>query len=115
MSGLQPLPHNLVWKMGKRKITNEGNLESMLLPSGTEILGTAARMLGAERILVKCQDGKERLRRVCGKLKRRVWVREGDIVLVSPWDFESDKRSDICWYYRRNQADWLRGHGYLKM
>ncbi len=115
MSGLQPLPHNLVWKMGKRKITIEGNLKRMLLPSGTDILGTAARMLGAERILVKCQDVKERLRRVCGKLKRRVWVREGDIVLVSPWDFQSDKRGDIFWRYRKNQAEWLRGHGYLKL
>ncbi len=102
-------------KMGKRKITNEGNLENMLLPRGTDVLGTAVKMLGAERVLVKCQDGKERLCRVRGKLKRRVWVREGDIVLVSPWDFQSDKRGDIFWRYRRNQAEWLRNKGYLEM
>ncbi|MGB9841768.1 MAG: translation initiation factor 1A, partial [Candidatus Bathyarchaeales archaeon] len=52
--------------MGKRKITNEGNLENMLLPSGNDVLGTAVKMLGAERIMVKCQDGKERLCRVRG-------------------------------------------------
>ncbi|MBN1245123.1 translation initiation factor IF-1A, partial [Candidatus Bathyarchaeota archaeon] len=56
-----------------------------------------------------------RLCRVRGKLKRRVWVREGDVVLVSPWDFQSDTRGDIFWRYRRNQTEWLRGHGYLKM
>ena len=101
------------WKMGKRKVTNEGNLENMVLPAANDVLGTAVRMLGAERILVKCQDGKERLCRIRGKLKRRVWVREGDIVLVSPWDFQSDKRGDIFWRYRKNQSDRLRGHGYL--
>ena len=101
--------------MGKRKVKNEANLQKMLLPSANDVLGTAVKMLGAERILVKCQDGKERLCRVRGKLKRRVWVREGDIVLVSPWDFQSDKRGDIFWRYRKNQTEWLRNHGYLTM
>ena len=101
--------------MGKRKVTNEGNLEKMLLPSGSDVLGTAVKMLGGERVMVRCQDGKERLCRVRGKLKRRVWIRENDIVLVSPWDFQSDKRGNICWQYRRNQAEWLRNKGFLRM
>ena len=102
-------------KVGRRKVRNEENLENMVLPSENDVLGTAIKMLGFERILVKCQDGKERLCRVRGKLKRRVWIREGDIVLVSPWDFQSDKRGDIFWRYRRNQAGLLRKRGYLKM
>jgi translation initiation factor 1A len=104
-----------VQKMGKRKITNEGNLDSMVLPSQNDVLGMAVKMLGGERMIVKCQDGKERLCRVRGKLKRRVWIREGDIVLVSPWDFQSDTRGDIFWRYRKNQSDWLRSHNYLKL
>ena len=101
--------------MGRRKITHEDDLEHMLLPSENDVLGTAVKMLGFDRILVKCQDGKERLCRVRGKLKRRVWIREGDIVLVSPWDFQSETRGDIFWRYRRNQAGWLRKKGYLTM
>jgi len=104
-----------VTKVGKRKVKNEGNLERMVLPSTNDVLGIAVKMLGAERIMVKCQDGKERLCRVRGKLKRRVWVREGDVVLISPWDFQSDTRGDIFWRYRKNQTEWLRGHGYLKI
>ena len=73
--------------MGKHKVTNEGNLDSMILPSPNDVLGIAEKMLGAERIMVKCQDGKERLCRVRGKLKRRVWIREGDIVLVLAMGF----------------------------
>jgi len=101
--------------LGKRRVKNESNLQKMLLPSGNDVLGMAVKMLGAERILVKYQDGKERLCRIRGKLKRRVWVREGGIVLVSPWDFQSDKRGDIFWRYRRNQSEWLRNKGYLKI
>ncbi len=101
--------------MGKRKVKSEGNLQKMILPSENDVLGIAIKMLGSERILVKCQDGKERLCRIRGKLKRRVWVREGDVVLVSPWDFQSDTRGDIFWRYRKNQIEWLRNHGYLKM
>jgi translation initiation factor 1A len=108
----------MVWrwkKMGKRKIINEENLENMLLPSKNDVLGIATKMLGFDRIMVKCQDGKERLCRVRGKLKRRVWIRNGDIVLVSPWDFQSDTRGDIFWRYRKNQTEQLRLKGYLTM
>ncbi len=101
--------------MGKRKITNESNQDSMVLPSSNDVLGVAIKMLGADRIMVKCQDGQERLCRIRGKLKRRVWIREGDIVLVSPWDFQKENRGDIFWRYRKNQSDWLRSHKYLTM
>ena len=102
-------------KTGKRKVLNEENLENMLYPSKNDVLGMAVKMLGFDRILVKCQDGKERLCRVRGKLKRRVWIRDGDIVLVSPWDFQPDTRGDIFWRYRKNQTDQLRIKGYLTM
>jgi translation initiation factor 1A len=101
--------------MGKKKITNEGSLSQMVLPSKNDVLGIAIKMLGGDRILVKCQDGKERMCRIRGKLKRRVWIREGDVVLVSPWDFQGDTRGDIFWRYRQNQVGWLRDHNYFTM
>ncbi len=88
-------------------------MDQMILPSKNDVLGVAIKMLGADRIMVKCQDGKERLCRIRGKLKRRVWIRDGDIVLVSPWDFQSDERGDIFWRYRQNQVTWLRERNYL--
>lgn len=101
--------------MGRKKITNEGNLNKMILPTKNDVLGIAIKMLGADRIMVKCQDGKERLCRIRGKLKRRVWIRDGDIVLVSPWEFQADTRGDIFWRYRQNQAAWLRERNYLTL
>ncbi len=101
--------------MGKRKVINEESLANMLYPSENDVLGVATKMLGFDRVMVKCQDGHERLCRVRGKLKRRVWIRNGDIVLVSPWDFQSDTRGDIFWRYRKNQTEQLRLKGYLTM
>ncbi len=101
--------------MGKRKVVSEEGMGSVQLPGGTDVLGVAVKLLGFDRILVKCQDGHERLCRIRGKLKRRVWVRLGDIVLVSPWDFQSDIRGDVIWRYRKNETAWLRSKGYLTM
>ncbi|MCJ7559110.1 translation initiation factor eIF-1A [Candidatus Bathyarchaeota archaeon] len=99
--------------MGKKKVLSEGELREMVYPSQGEVLGVVVKLLGFDRILVKCQDGHERLCRIRGKMKRRVWIREGDIVIVSPWDFQSDKRGDVIWRYTHFQADILRRKGIL--
>jgi translation initiation factor 1A len=99
--------------LGKKKVLSEEVISDMVLPSANDVLGIAIKLLGFDRVLVKCQDGNERLCRIRGKMKRRVWIREGDVVLVSPWDFQSDKRGDVTWRYTRSQADMLRKNGYL--
>jgi translation initiation factor 1A len=101
--------------LGKKKVISEEDIENMVLPVANDVLGIAVTMLGFDRILVNCHSAHERLCRIRGKMKRRVWIRQGDIVLVSPWDFQSDMRGDIIWRYKRNQAEWLRKNGYLKI
>jgi len=101
--------------LGKKKVVSEVNMQSMVLPVANDVLGIAVKLLGYDRIMVKCQDGHERLCRIRGKIKRRVWIREGDIVLVSPWDFQSERKGDIIWRYTRAQADLLRKNGYLTL
>ena len=101
--------------MGKKKIISEEEIKDLVLPVANDMLGIAIKLLGFDRVLVKCQNGHERLCRIRGKMKRRVWIRQVDIVLVSPWDFQSDKRGDIIWRYKRNQAEWLRKKGYLNI
>jgi len=99
--------------LGKKKVLSEGELSEMVYPSAGDILGVVVKLLGFDRILVKCQDGHERLCRIRGKMKRRVWIRDGDVVLVSPWDFQSDKRGDVVWRYTHAQAEALRRKGLL--
>ncbi len=99
--------------MGKRKIISEEELEEMMEPGPGDVYGVVVKLLGYDRALVKCQDGHERLCRIRGKLKRRIWIRPGDVVLVSPWDFQRERRGDIIWRYTKNQAEWLRREGKL--
>jgi translation initiation factor 1A len=101
--------------LGKKKVLSEGAIGKLVYPSQGEVLGVVVKLLGFDRILVKCQDGKERLCRIRGKMKRRVWIRESDIVIVSPWDFQSDKRGDVIWRYTHAQAETLRRKGILKI
>jgi translation initiation factor 1A len=83
-------------------------------PSGKELLGTVTEMLGASRFRIDCFDGKERICRIPGRMKRRVMVRIGDVVLVVPWSVQGDERADIIWRYKPAQVDWLSKRGFLK-
>ncbi len=83
-------------------------------PRGKEVLGTVTQRLGGSRMHVACLDGKTRLARIPGRLKRSLWVRAGDIVLVEPWEFEADEKCDIIWKYNKTQVVWLKQKGFLK-
>ncbi len=99
--------------MGKRKVLSETYIQPRLPHTEFEVLGIAEKLLGYDRIMVRCVDGFTRLCRIRGKMKRRVWIRLNDLVIVSPWDFQSDTRGDVTYRYRRNQVDWLRNNGYI--
>lgn len=101
--------------MPRKKPTTktEGEFRKVRTPREGEILGVVVKMMGYDRLQVRNTDGKTRLCRIRGKMKKRVWIREGDIVLVAPWDFQDD-RGDIVWRYSRGQARWLEENGYLQ-
>ena len=77
-------------------------------------LGIVVKNYGQTRMNIKCQDGETRICCVRGKKKRR-WMLEGDVVLISPWDFQSSEKGDIIFRYTRNQAFLLREQGYLNI
>ncbi|HET6403129.1 MAG TPA: translation initiation factor eIF-1A [Candidatus Thermoplasmatota archaeon] len=71
-----------------------------------ELFGIADALVGGSRLEVMCEDGVKRLARIPGKMKRRMWIREGDLVIVKPWDFQNDK-ADVVWRYTKTQAEYL--------
>ena len=40
-------------------------------------------------------------------------MREGDIVIVEPWEYGGDEKGDIIFKYRPAQAAFLRRNGHL--
>ncbi|HKZ23306.1 MAG TPA: translation initiation factor eIF-1A [Thermoplasmata archaeon] len=77
-----------------------------------EIFGIADQLLGASRIRVMCADGKSRLGRIPGKLKKRMWIREGDLVIVKPWEFQ-DEKCDIRHRYTKTEASYMSRRGMI--
>ncbi len=80
--------------------------------SNNEQFAIAELMMGANHIRVRCSDGITRLGRIKGKMKKRAWIREGDIIIIVPWSFQDDK-CDITYRYTPPQRDWLRRNNYL--
>ena len=101
-------------RRGKRKSSLPEGVTRVRLPREGEIFGVVLSLLGAGRLLVSCADGKERVCRIPGKMRRFIWVREGNVVLVKPWEIEGDKKGDIVWRYNKFQEEWLKRKGYLK-
>ena len=80
-----------------------------------EMYGIIIQMLGFDRVRVRCEDGEIRIGRIPGRMKKRVWMRVGDTVIIVPWDFQSDQKCDVVYRYRGNELDWLKKRGLLKM
>lgn len=71
-----------------------------------EMFALAEEILGGRRVTVLCADGETRMARIPGKMRRRQWVREGDLIIVWPWDFQ-DSKADVKHRYTKTQAMYL--------
>jgi translation initiation factor 1A len=71
-----------------------------------EVFGIANQLLGAARIRVMCEDNVSRMGRITGKMKKKMWIREGDLLILRPWGFQEGK-ADILFRYSRTQAQYL--------
>ena len=77
-----------------------------------EMFAIAEQILGGRRVTVLCADGETRMARIPGKMRRRQWVREGDLIIVWPWDFQ-DSKADVKHRYTKTQAMYLSRKGVL--
>ncbi|DAC61571.1 MAG TPA: translation initiation factor eIF-1A [Candidatus Poseidoniales archaeon] len=77
-----------------------------------EMFAIADQILGGRRVRVVCADGETRLARIPGKMRRRQWVREGDLIVVQPWDFQ-DSKADVKKRYSKTQSLYLSRKGVL--
>jgi len=84
------------------------------LPRGNQTFGIIEQRLGGSRMKVRCLDGKTRICRIPGRLKRHLWVREGDVGIIEPWEYGGDAKGDIVYKYSKSQVQFIHRKGYLK-
>ena len=77
-----------------------------------EMFAIADQILGGRRVRAVCEDGDSRLARIPGKMRRRQWVREGDLIVVQPWDFQ-DEKANVVMRYTKTQSLYLSRKGVL--
>jgi translation initiation factor 1A len=81
-------------------------------PKGKEFIGLVEKRLGGSRMNVRSMDGRDLLARVPGRVKKYLWIREGDIVLLDPWELDKDK-ADLIYKYKPNEIKQLEKQGHL--
>lgn len=94
-------------------LNEENKTFRVRFPRQGQVIGLIDQRVGGSRMLVKCVDGKVRNCRVPGRLRRALWIREGDYVLVEPWEFD-DSKGNIVYKYHINEISSLREKDYLK-
>jgi len=99
----------------EKERTYEGEEEVIRvpLPKKDQLMGVVEKLLGNARMYVRCVDGKKRLGRVPGGKRRRLYIRQGDLVIIKPWEYEEDTKCDVVYKYRKIQVQWLRKKGHL--
>jgi len=99
----------------KRREEEQEEATRLRLPDreNEEMLAIIDQKLGGPHLRVICEDGKERLARIPGRLQRRIWFRVGDVVIIKLWEYRKD-RCDVIWKYTATQVDRLKREGYLK-
>jgi translation initiation factor 1A len=100
--------------MKKKPSSEEIEIARIRIPKNNEVLGVVESLVGGDKAMVKCDDGKNRICRIPGRLRKRVWISPGDVILVEPWKVESEKKGDIVFKYTPTQVSWLKRKGYGK-
>ncbi|KAK4117504.1 nucleic acid-binding protein [Canariomyces notabilis] len=70
------------------------------------------KMLGNGRLEAMCFDGVKRLGLIRGKLRKKIWINNGDIILVSLREYQ-DEKGDVILKYSADEARSLKAYGEL--
>jgi len=92
----------------KKKTKPSGYISKKVrLAEGNQQFAVVMEMSGGSRMKALCEDGKTRMVRIGGKLKRRMWTRVNDLILIQPWPIQSDRKADLVYRYLPNERNWI--------
>lgn len=94
------------------KNENDVNKRELVFKEDGQEYAQVLKMLGNGRLQAYCFDGENRLCHIRGKLRRRVWINTGDIILVGLRDYQ-DNKADVILKYKADEARNLKTYGEL--
>ncbi len=95
-------------KMGKK---NNQNFErELVFKEEMQDYAQVLRLLGDSRLEVQCMDGNKRMGHIRGTMRKKVWIANGDVVLVALREHENEK-CDIILKYTEDEVRKLKTLG----
>lgn len=94
------------------KNENEADKRELIFKEDGQEYAQVSKMLGNGRLSAICFDGVIRLCHIRGKLRKKVWINQGDIVLIGLRDYQ-DAKADVILKYNSDEARNLKTYGEL--
>lgn len=94
------------------KNENETEKRELVFKEEGQEYAQVLKMLGNGRLDALCFDGVKRLCHIRGKLRKKVWINTGDIILLGLRDYQ-DTKADVILKYTADEARNLKAYGEL--
>ena len=78
-----------------------------------ELMAVVMEMSGGSRLKAMCSDGKRRMVRIRGKLKKKMWVRPYDYIIIKKWTVQADQKADLIYRYTKSEVNFLQRKGLI--
>lgn len=92
------------------KNENEDMKRELVFKEDGQEYAQVSKMLGNGRLEALCFDGTKRLCHIRGKLRKKIWINQGDIVLIGLRDYQ-DAKADVILKYSADEARNLKSYG----
>mmetsp|Transcript_23937 Transcript_23937/g.71446 ORF Transcript_23937/g.71446 Transcript_23937/m.71446 type:complete len:159 (+) Transcript_23937:73-549(+) len=94
------------------KNENDSDKRELIFKEDGQEYAQVTKMLGNGRVEAICFDGVKRLCHIRGKLRKKVWINQGDIILLGLRDYQ-DSKGDVILKYTADEARNLKTYGEL--
>ncbi|KAJ1667889.1 Translation initiation factor 1A [Coemansia sp. RSA 1646] len=98
-------------RRGKNDKDESSKRELIFKEEGQEY-AQVVKMLGNGRLEASCFDGVNRLAQIRGSMRKKIWINQGDIILVSLREYQ-DSKGDVIQKYNPEEARLLKQYGEL--
>ena len=109
------MPNSKGGKKYKKGGKKNHSVERQLIykdPKESQEYAKVTKVNGNRRFSLTCFDGIDRLGICAGNIKKRVWINNGDIVLICKWEFQTDdSKCHIIHKYEEDEVKRLQSEG----